>query len=173
MANAAEPKRHFVVMGVAGSGKSTIAELLARRLDYTLVEGDAHHPAENIAKMSAGVPLDDDDRKPWLRTLGALLRDSETPVVLTCSALKRSYRDLLREVSGGEIVFVYLHGDRDLLAERMNHRTGHFMPPSLLESQLASLEVPGEDEQSIRVDIGPPPETIVDSIVAALGRGQA
>tara|TARA_B100000949_G_scaffold166879_2_gene147319 strand:+ start:2392 stop:2904 length:513 start_codon:yes stop_codon:yes gene_type:complete len=170
MASAAMPRRHFVVMGVAGSGKSTIGELLARRLDYTLVEGDAHHPAENIAKMSAGVPLDDRDREPWLRSLGTLLRDSEIPVVLTCSALKRKYRDLLREVSGKDIVFVYLHGDRELLAERMNHRTGHFMPPSLLESQLASLEVPGEDEHYIRVDIGPPPETVVGKIVAALNR---
>ncbi len=163
--------RHFVVMGVAGSGKSTIGEMLADRLGYPLIEGDAYHPEENIAKMSAGIPLDDADRRPWLETLGRLMRDSDGPVVITCSALKRRYRDILREVSGAEVVFVYLHGEPELLAERMNSRTGHFMPPSLLESQLASLEVPGEDENTIRTDIGPSPALIVDDIVSKLEDG--
>ncbi|TDH38363.1 gluconokinase [Pseudohoeflea suaedae] len=159
---------HFIVMGVAGAGKSTIAELLAERLGYPLVEGDAHHPQANIEKMSAGIPLDDSDRAPWLEELGALMRRSDGPVVLTCSSLKRKYRDLLRGSSGSDILFVYLHGSRKLLSERMNSRTGHFMPPSLLESQLESLEVPGDDENSLRVDIGPKPEVIVDRIIASL-----
>ena len=160
--------RHFVVMGVAGSGKSTVGEMLADRLGYPLIEGDAYHPEDNIAKMSAGIPLDDADRRPWLEPLGRLMRDSDGPVVITCSALKRRYRDILREVSGAEVVFVYLHGEPELLAERMNSRTGHFMPPSLLESQLASLEVPGEGENTIRTDIGPAPALIVDDIVSKL-----
>jgi gluconokinase len=160
--------RHFVVMGVAGSGKSTVGQLLADRLGYPLIEGDSHHPADNIAKMSAGIPLDDSDRKPWLEALGRLMRDADSPVVLTCSSLKRRYRDILRDVSGTEVVFVYLHGEPALLAERMNSRTGHFMPPSLLRSQLASLEVPGEDETAIRAEIGPPPALIVDDILKTL-----
>ena len=159
---------HFIVMGVAGAGKTTIAELLAKRLGYPLIEGDAHHPEANIEKMSAGIPLDDDDRKPWLEELGALMRKSDGPVVLTCSSLKRKYRDLLRQTSGSDVLFVYLHGTPELLAERMNSRTGHFMPPSLLESQLANLEVPEEDENSVQVDIGPAPEVIVDRIIASL-----
>lgn len=162
------PLQHLVVMGVAGSGKSTVGEYLARRLGCAFLEGDAYHPPENIRKMSSGIALDDTDREPWLIRLGELMRASSEPVVVTCSALKRKYRDLLREASGADIVFVYLHGARELLTERMGSRTGHFMPPSLLESQLASLEVPQADENSVRLDIGPAPEEIVDRAVQLL-----
>ncbi|NJM29538.1 MAG: gluconokinase [Rhizobiales bacterium] len=146
--------------------------LLAKRLGGELAEGDAYHPAANVEKMSRGEPLDDADREPWLRAIAADIacwtQRGENAIV-TCSALKRSYRDILR--TGGPIVFVHLKGSPDLLRARMAGRQHHFMPLSLLPSQLATLEPPGADEPAIEIDIAQTPETIVERILAAIGTG--
>lgn len=159
-----------LVMGVSGSGKSTAGELLAHRLGWPFLDADDVHPAANIAKMIAGVPLTDADREPWLRAIAAWLArgygDGESAVV-ACSALKRSYRDLLRAAAPG-LRLVYLTGDPDLLSQRVAHRRGHFFPIRLLHAQLRDLEVPGADEDPIVVDAAGPPEKIVDSVELAL-----
>jgi gluconokinase len=158
----------YVVMGITGSGKSTVGALLARTLGLDFVEGDDYHPAENIRRMAAGIPLTDADRADWLRALAARLREagnSSTGLVMTCSALKRSYRDLLR-AAAPDIQFVYLSGSRPLIAERVVGRRGHFMPASLLDSQLATLEEPESDEAVWTCDINGTPQRIVDDIVA-------
>jgi carbohydrate kinase (thermoresistant glucokinase family) len=160
----------LVVMGVSGSGKSTIAGLLARRLGWDLQEGDDLHPAANVAKMAAGLPLTDDDRWPWLDRVAAWVTAHTAagrPGVITCSALRRTYRDRLR--SDG-VVFVHLTGSRDQLARRLAARPGHFMPPSLLESQVATLEPPSDHENVLRVEAtGASPEEIADSVISRLG----
>jgi carbohydrate kinase (thermoresistant glucokinase family) len=159
----------IVVMGVSGVGKTTIGKSLAERLGAEFLEGDDFHPAANVAKMRRGEPLDDDDRRPWLEMLAAeLARRAAAGVstVLTCSALRRSYRDLLR--SGAGIRFVYLAGDPAFIRQRLASRKGHYMPPSLLDSQLATLEEPGADE-AIRVDVSLAPDAIVDRICEQLG----
>lgn len=166
----AELPGRLIVMGVSGSGKSSVARLLARRLGFDYVEGDDDHPPENIAKMEAGEPLTDADRQSWLIVLRDRIRhaaDDERSLVLTCSALKRRYRDLLRE-GDPDIVFVYLYGDRDLIASRMAARSGHFMPSSLLDSQLRDLEPPGEDEKVIRLDVKHSPENLVEQALQQL-----
>ena len=143
----------LVLMGVAGSGKSTVGRLLAARLGWDLGEGDELHPAANIAKMAAGQPLTDIDRGPWLRRVRQWIdqRIAEgRPGIITCSALKRAYRDVLRDP---HVVFVHLTGPRTVLAARLDARHGHFMPAALLDSQLATLEPPADDEQAITVDI--------------------
>lgn len=154
--------RRVVVMGVAGGGKSTVGGLLAERLGGAYVEGDELHPRANIDKMAAGVPLDDADRAPWLRLVGERLAAAggrgET-VALGCSALKRSYRDLIR-AAAPDTLFVHLHGSRELLAERMADRPGHFMPAALLDSQLETLEPLGDDEAGAVFDIADAPEDI-------------
>ncbi|MCK9792515.1 gluconokinase [Isoptericola sp. 4D.3] len=158
---------HLVVMGVSGSGKTTIAGLLAERLGYDLAEADEFHPEANIAKMTAGTALTDEDRAPWLAAIRDWLgteTDAGRCAVVTCSALKRSYRDVLR-AARGRVRFVHLHGSADLLAERMTHRSGHFMPPTLLPSQLATLEPLDDDEDGIVVDIADPPGAIVESVL--------
>lgn len=151
-----------VVMGVSGSGKTTVGALVAAELGGDYVDGDALHPPVNIDKMSRGVPLEDDDRRPWLAEVGARLeqarRDGET-LVVGCSALKRSYRDVIR-AGAPEVVFVHLHGSRDLLWDRMKVRPGHFMPVSLLDSQLATLELLGEQERGRVFDVSESPETL-------------
>ena len=161
----------LVLMGVSGCGKTTVAQILAERLHWAFEEGDALHPAANVAKMAVGHPLDDADRAPWLAKVAdwvdARLDAGESGVV-TCSALKRSYRALI-DRRGARIVFVYLHGSRALIAERLGGRHGHFMPSTLLDSQFATLEEPGADEPALRVEIGAPPEAIADAVVAALG----
>lgn len=158
------PSRSLVVMGVSGTGKSTIGRGLAETLGLPFVEGDDLHPHANIVKMAAGIPLTDADRAPWLdRVAAELVR----PVVVTCSALKRRYRDRLR-LAAPDLVLVYLHGTPELLAARMARRDGHFMPPSLLESQLATLEEPSADEQAIAMDVALPPDEIVESVVDRL-----
>lgn len=161
-----------VVMGVSGTGKSSVAMLLAERLDLDFVEGDEHHPDRNIVKMSDGTPLTDEDRWPWLETLAGLARqryEAGRSLVLTCSALKRSYRDVLRSgVPDGRMFFVHLHAEVDVLSERMQQRTKHFMPTSLLTSQLETLEPLEDDELGAVVDVAPPLEVVADAAEAAL-----
>ena len=158
----------YVMMGVCGSGKSLIGAQLARELDIEFVEGDGLHPPDNVKRMAAGMPLTDDDRHGWLIRIAARLREAKRAgvgLVVSCSALKRSYRDLLRSVGDEELRFVYLAGSRALLATRMANRRGHFMPPSLLESQLAILEEPSPDERAWVCDIGAAPHAIVADLV--------
>ena len=165
----------LVVMGVSSSGKSTIAEKLADRLGWQFEDGDSFHPASNVAKMSAGQPLTDEDRWPWLHAIADAIdkvADSGGRVVVACSALKRTYRDVL--VHGRDDVrIVYLDGSRELIAERMAKRKNHFMPSGLLDSQFATLEVPGTDEKPITVSIDASADEIVDSIVAQLPAGMS
>lgn len=165
---AIKPRQSWVVMGVSGSGKTEIGRRLAERLHLDFIEGDAFHSPQNIAKMSAGTPLTDEDRHEWLLRLREKLQQAAQAgkaVVLTCSALKRRYRDLLRE-GDPDLLFVYLHGERALLASRMQMRRGHFMPVGMLDSQLAAFEPPQADERFITLDIRETPEQIVDRIVA-------
>jgi len=161
----------LVLMGVSGCGKTTIARLLAARLHWAFEEGDALHPQANVDKMHAGHPLDDADRAPWLAKVAEWVEgrlDAGECGVITCSALKRAYRDLI-DRRGHGVEFVYLHGSRELIASRLNARQGHFMPPSLLDSQFATLEEPAADEPAIRVEIGASAESVAADIVAALG----
>jgi len=158
----------FIVMGVSGSGKTTIGARLARALGSEFVEGDDLHPPDNVQRMTAGIPLTDDDRRGWLLAIAARLREAKRArigLVVSCSALKRSYRDLLRSVGETEVRFVYLAGSRALLAERLAQRRGHFMPPSLLESQLSILEEPSPDEGAWVCDIRQAPDAIVADLV--------
>jgi gluconokinase len=158
----------YVVMGITGSGKSTVGASLAHKLGVDFVEGDDYHPPENVQRMASGIPLTDDDRAGWLRVLAARIRearDAGTGLVLTCSALKRSYRDVLR-AAAPELQFVFLDGPRALIAERITERRGHYMPASLLDSQLAALEDPAPDEHAWAFDIAEPAEKIVDDLVA-------
>jgi gluconokinase len=162
------PEPVLVIMGVSGGGKSTVAGLLAGRLGWDLAEGDDMHPAANIAKMAAGHPLDDVDRWPWLKRVAEWIgvrTAADRPGIVTCSALKRSYRDVLR---GPSVVFVYLAGSRELIARRVAARQGHFMPAQLLDSQFAALEPPGPDEHAITVDITGSPSTEASQILQAL-----
>src|SRR5438046_7005260 len=155
-------------MGVSGSGKTTIGARLAGALGSEFVEGDDLHPPENVKRMTAGIPLTDDDRRGWLLAIAARLREAKRArigLVVSCSALKRSYRDLLRSVGETEVRFVYLAGSRALLAERLAQRRGHFMPPALLESQLSILEEPSPDEGAWVCDIRQAPDAIVAALV--------
>jgi gluconokinase len=159
-----------VVMGVSGSGKSTVAEVLVERLGWEFAEGDDLHPPANVEKMRAGHPLDDDDRRPWLRALAAWIGERERagrPVVVTCSALKRSYRDLLRD-GHPSVWFAHVTADPEVLRQRIGHRTGHYMPASLLDSQLATLEPLQDDEPGARISGNGPPDAVVDHLLAAL-----
>jgi carbohydrate kinase (thermoresistant glucokinase family) len=159
--------RRFVVMGVAGCGKSTVAQALAERLGLPMIEGDALHPRANIESMRAGRPLTDADRWPWLDAVGAALAAAPGGAVATCSALKRRYRDRLR-AAAGDVTFIHLAGERDLIAVRMAARAGHFMPLSLLDSQFAALEPPGPDERAVSVDIAAPPGAVLPMILDRL-----
>jgi gluconokinase len=156
--------RPIVVMGASGTGKSTIGIALAEALGLPFVEGDDLHPPANRAKMAAGIPLTDDDRAPWLDAVAAAM---DAPVVVACSALKRAYRDRLR-AEAPDLVLVYLHGTPELLAARMEGREGHFMPTSLLRSQLDTLEEPAADEDPIPVDVALRPDEIVELVVHRL-----
>lgn len=161
----------IVVMGVAGSGKTTIAAELARRLGWRFAEGDAFHPAANVEKMGRGVPLTDADRWPWLDAIAAWIRETRAAgerCVVACSALKRSYRE--RIAGGGDDVrFVYLQGTYDIVSRRMAARTGHYMPVALLRSQYQTLEEPRAEENAIVLSIEQPPGEIAARIVEALG----
>ena len=162
----------IIVMGVAGSGKTVVGRLLAEALAYAFLDADDFHPPENVALMRQGIPLDDEKRGPWLDRLAGVIQSAIVDgrgIVLACSALKRSYRSRLG-VGRTQVGLVHLDGTEQLLRERLEQRTGHFMPASLLASQCALLERPTDDERPIRVDIASSPETIVRAIVAALGR---
>jgi gluconokinase len=164
--------RRWVIMGVCGCGKSTIAAALAAAFDVAFLEGDAYHPAPNVVKMSAGVPLTDDDRAGWLQALAneiGAARERGTGVVVSCSALKRRYRDLLRQADPN-LRFAHLHGPRGTIAARMQTRIGHYMPITLLDSQLRDLEPLQPDEAGITLDITQPPETLVASIIASINQ---
>jgi gluconokinase len=172
MQSAKEGPTAVIVMGVSGSGKTSVAVALAELLGLRFVEGDALHPAANVDKMSRGIPLTDDDRMPWLDLIGAEIAAAVNRgegIVVSCSALKRFYRDRLRREAGGPLYFVYLEGSKALLASRMGARKGHFMPPSLLESQLETLEVPTGEPGVVTVDI----DDTVEGIAAAAAKGLA
>jgi gluconokinase len=158
----------YVMMGVSGAGKSLIGAQLARELDIEFVEGDDLHPPDNVKRMAAGTPLTDEDRRGWLIRVAARLHEAKRAgvgLVVSCSALKRSYRDLLRSAGDADVRFVYLAGSRALLAQRLAQRRGHFMPPSLLESQLAILEEPSPEERAWVCDIRDTPATLVADLV--------
>ena len=156
-----------VIMGVAGCGKSAVGAAVAAHLGIPYRDGDDLHPPANVDKMRAGVPLTDDDRWPWLDRVAGVLRDA-APVIVGCSALRRAYRDRIRDGAGGQVRFVHLAGSRALIAGRMAQRTGHYMPLSLLDSQFAALEPPGPDE-GLTVDIDRPLDVLVTAVVAGLG----
>jgi carbohydrate kinase (thermoresistant glucokinase family) len=161
----------LVTMGVSGAGKTTLGEALAKHLAWPFVDGDALHPAANVAKMASGQPLTDADRAPWLKAIGDWIdarAAAGEPGVVSCSALRRAYRD---EIDQGrpQVRFVYIHGDFDLIAARMAHRKGHFMPPSLLQSQYDTLEPPAADEPVITVEAADGTEAQVAAVVEALG----
>ncbi len=162
----------IVVMGVSGCGKSTIASMLAQRLHWIYEDGDWFHPRSNIEKMHAGQPLTDEDRWPWLHAIAAWIdatRHAGNHGVIACSALKRCYRDVLVG-ERRDVRIVFLKGERDLIARRLAARDGHFMPPSLLDSQFAALEEPQAEERPIVVSIVPHPREIVEAIVQELGK---
>ena len=165
----------LIVMGVSGSGKTTVGEGLAKRLGWPYEDADKFHPAGNVAKMSAGHPLTDEDRWPWLKAIAAEIDrvcDADERVVIGCSALKRAYRDIL--VHGrADIRLVYLDGTQALIADRLGRRKGHFMPPGLLASQFSTLEPPTPDEHVVRVSIDAPVEAIVDDVLCQLKLDQS
>jgi gluconokinase len=156
----------YVVMGVSGCGKSLIGAAFAAAIEARFIDGDDLHPQANIDKMRRGDPLDDQDRAPWLAAVGGALATDQT--VIACSALKRTYRDQIRAKAGQPVTFLFLRGARDTLVDRVASRPGHFMPPSLLDSQLATLEPPGPDEPHLTQDIEQTPDKIVANLVAAL-----
>ncbi|WP_245515139.1 gluconokinase [Jiella endophytica] len=170
MDDAARPTA-LIIMGPSGVGKSTTAELIAARLGWPFAEADEFHPKANIDKMTSGVALNDDDRAPWLAAIRDWIsREAESGVstVLTCSALKRSYRDILRQ-AGARVRFVALKADPELVASRLEHRRGHFMPKSLLQSQFSDLQPLASDEDGVTVSVDATPEEVVRGILGQLG----
>lgn len=161
---------HVVIMGVSGCGKSTVGTALARMGLLNYIDGDDLHPGANVEKMRAGIPLTDEDRLPWLEDCGANLGRARFGLVLGCSALKVDYRNIIRRTAFPvQPVFVYLEGSRAVLLERMERRTGHYMPSSLLDSQLDTLEPPLPSERVITVDIDQPAERLAEEIFNRLG----
>jgi gluconokinase len=166
-----DEKPLIVVMGVAGSGKTTLASRLAEKLGVPFVEGDSLHPPANVKKMASGIPLTDDDRWPWLEAIGERMEVERTTghgVVVACSALKRAYRDCLRKHVHGKIHFFLLDGSRQLIGDRMKRRKGHFMPPALLDSQFATLERPAPDEHAVVLDISHKPAQLVEEAAKSI-----
>ena len=160
----------IVIFGVSGAGKSTVGQLLARELHWKFYEADDFHPAANIEKMKAGVPLADEDRQSWLEKLRRLIKRclaAKENAVLACSALKKAYRDQLRVRE--EVKFVFLHGSRERVNEQLRHRRGHFMDPSLMDSQFNDLEEPEGSEAVLTVELGESPRELVESIKGKLG----
>ncbi|NJC24222.1 gluconokinase [Arthrobacter pigmenti] len=166
-----ETRMHLVIMGISGSGKTTIATALSKRLGWSYAEADEFHSAENITKMTQGIALTDEDRHPWLTAIQEWVSSKSAvgeSTIVTCSALKRSYRDILA-AADGDVRFVHLLGDVELIRSRLKTRTGHFMPESLLPSQVSTLEPLGENENGITVmNVGTPHE-VTDSILQQLG----
>ena len=163
----------IVVMGVASSGKTSLGERLAERLGWPFRDADSFHPPENVAKMSSGTPLTDEDRKPWLAAIAAWIDDLRTNGgngIVTCSALKRAYREVIVG-DRPDVTLVYLRGSRELIGQRMAARQHHFMPPALLDSQFATLEEPGEDEKPLVVQVEASKEAIVAQVVRELRLG--
>ena len=153
--------RCFVVMGVSGCGKSSIGEAIADKCGMVFVDGDDLHPAANIAKMASGTPLDDADREPWLVTIGKAMAKHDGPIVVGCSALKRTYRDLIRAQLSEPVHFLHLDAPKEVLLDRVKSRRGHFMPAALLDSQFATLERLCGDEDGIEIDISQPFKDVV------------
>lgn len=165
--------QHIVAMGVSGCGKSTTGQALADHFGWPFIEGDAFHPAANVAKMRAGTPLGDDDRAPWLRALADEIARNEAlgqSSIMGCSALKRAYRDILR-TGAPRVRFLHVHGSRELLMQRLNARSGHFFPPKLLDSQLATLEPLAPDEDGVVVDMALAVQNQVHAALDWLQRG--
>ena len=160
--------RRVVVMGVTSTGKSAVGAALADRIGGRFVDGDDLHPPANRRKMAEGTPLDDADRAPWLATVGRALGEAPGDCVIACSALKRAYRAAIARAAGAPVTFVWLDGPRELVAERMRAREGHFMPTSLLDSQFATLEAPTPEERAVRLRIDRPVEEIVTDAARAL-----
>jgi len=158
----------YVIMGVAGCGKSSVGQAIADTIGAAFIDGDALHPQTNIAKMSSGQPLTDADRTPWLQTVGETLADASAPCIVACSALKTTYRDIIRTHARGPVTFLHLHGDRQVIEARMSARKDHFMPVSLLDSQFATLEPLGPSEDHIVVDIDQPFQTVVSAFAEQL-----
>lgn len=157
---------NIILMGVCGCGKTTVGEALAQRLECRFADADSFHPAENVEKMRAGIPLDDADRGPWLTAIRAALdrwSAAGESSVIACSALKQAYREVLSP--NGDVIFVYLKGSKELIAERLKARSGHYMNPNLLQSQIDALEEPAD---AIVIDVSPPLEVIVDTLLARL-----
>jgi carbohydrate kinase (thermoresistant glucokinase family) len=157
--------KNIIVMGVCGCGKSTVGELLAKDISATFYDGDDFHPQSNIDKMASGVPLNDEDRQPWLEKLASLIKESESPTVTACSALKKAYRDILR--TAGDVTIVYLQGSQEVLLERLTERSNtsdHFMSSSMLESQLATLEDPTGESGVMTLSIEDSPEDLISRI---------
>jgi gluconokinase len=161
-------KTALIVMGVAGSGKSTVARVLADELGWAFAEADDFHPPANVAKMSAGIPLTDEDRRPWLEDIRAWIDATPANAVITCSALRKSYRNVLRRAHA-RVRVVYLAGSVEQLSARIGARTDHFMPASMLASQLATLEPPGSDEDAVEIGIDGTPAEIAARALSALG----
>ena len=160
-----------VVMGVSGAGKSTVGKIVAAKLNCPFRDADSFHPQANIEKMSRGEPLTDDDRWPWLAAIAAWIaehRAAGTTCVVTCSALKRVYRDIVTDKQSADVRLIYLKGDFDLIAARLGARKGHFMPPGLLASQFAALQEPTADEHAITVSIDATPEEIAEEVLKRL-----
>jgi gluconokinase len=160
----------YVVMGVSGSGKTRIGAAFAKAMGIPFVEGDDYHPPENVQRMASGIPLTDDHRAGWLQTLAARIREAQAAgasLVLACSALKRSYREILRDAARPKpLQLIYLRGTREVIGERLRARKGHFMNPVLLESQFEALEEPGPDEDAWVHDVGGSAEAMVATLVA-------
>jgi len=164
--------RYAIVMGVSGCGKTSVGEGLSRSTGIRFVDGDALHPQANVDKMSAGNPLTDEDRWPWLEAIGREFAKSPEPLIIGCSALKRSYRDKISHHAGAMVTFIHLTGTREIISNRMQARKDHFMPPTLLDSQFAALEPPATDENSISIDIDQPLEAIIARSAQHLSRSR-
>lgn len=162
------PQRLFVIMGVAGCGKTSIGEGVAKVMDSNFIDGDDFHPQTNIDKMSTGLPLTDEDRWPWLETVAKALANHKGKAFLGCSALKQEYRDYITKHAGEPVSFIHLSANKELIASRMATRAGHFMPTSLLESQFKTLEVPNSEENAINIDISLSKEEVIINICQIL-----